>query len=86
MPLWLAVLAAGVLAAAFAALVGLPVLRVRGPYFVILTFGLAELVKFSIMAIESASGTASRILFGAPDLVVIYFAMFALALLATGLL
>ncbi|MBT2305058.1 branched-chain amino acid ABC transporter permease [Variovorax paradoxus] len=85
-PLWLAIPAAGLLAAAFATLVGLPVLRVRGPYFVILTFGLAELVKFSIMAIESAGGTASRILFGAPDLVVIYFAMFALALLATGLL
>jgi branched-chain amino acid transport system permease protein len=85
-PLWLAIPAAGLLAAAFAALVGLPVLRVRGPYFVILTFGLAELVKFSIMAIESASGTASRILFGTPDLVIVYFAMFALALLATGLL
>lgn len=85
-PLVLAVLAAGVLAAAFAALVGLPVLRVRGPYFVILTFGLAELVKYGIMAAESASGTASRILFGTPDIMVVYFAMFALALLATLLL
>ncbi|VWX61839.1 Amino acid/amide ABC transporter membrane protein 2, HAAT family [Burkholderiales bacterium 8X] len=85
-PLVLAVLAAGVLAAAFAALVGLPVLRVRGPYFVILTFGLAELVKYSIMAAESASGTASRILFGTPDIMVVYFAMFVLALLATLLL
>jgi branched-chain amino acid transport system permease protein len=85
-PLWLAVLGAGVLASAFAALVGLPVLRVRGPYFVILTFGLSELVKYSILAAESASGTASRILFGAPDLIVIYFAMFALAVAATTLL
>jgi branched-chain amino acid transport system permease protein len=59
---------------------------VRGPYFVILSFGVAELVKFSIMAAESASGTASRILFGAPDLGVIYFAMFALAVAATLLL
>lgn len=86
LPFMLVILGAGALAAAFAALVGLPVLRVRGPYFVILTFGLAELVKFIIMAAESASGTASRILFGTPDLVVIYFSMFALALLATGLL
>ena len=85
-PLLAAVLGAGVLAAAFAALVGLPVLRVRGPYFVILTFGLAELVKYSIMAIEAASGTASRILFGTPDLLVIYFAMFALAAAAVLLL
>ncbi|RYF70482.1 MAG: branched-chain amino acid ABC transporter permease, partial [Comamonadaceae bacterium] len=86
LPFMLVILGAGVIAAAFAALVGLPVLRVRGPYFVILTFGLAELVKFIIMAAESASGTASRILFGTPDLVVIYFCMFALALLATALL
>ena len=55
-------------------------LRVQGPYFVILTFGLAELVKYSIMAGEAASGTSSRILFGAPDLPVLYFAMAALAL------
>jgi branched-chain amino acid transport system permease protein len=85
-PLAMAILGAGLLAAAFAAIVGLPVLRVRGPYFVILSFGLSELVKFSIMAAESASGTASRILFGAPDLGVIYFAMFALAVAATLLL
>jgi branched-chain amino acid transport system permease protein len=85
-PLALAVLAAGALAALFAALIGLPVLRVRGPYFVILTFGIAELVRYSILAAEAASGTASRIFFGAPDLVVIYFAMYALAAAATLLL
>lgn len=85
-PLPLAVLGAGVLASFFAALVGLPVLRVRGPYFVILTFGLAELVKYSITAIESANGTASRILFGTPDIVFVYFAMFALAVVAMVML
>ena len=84
-PLLLAVPLAGIAAAAFAALVGLPVLRVRGPYFVILTYGLAELVKFSVIAGEAASGTASRILFGTPDLVVVYFAMFALAMVAVAL-
>ena len=36
-------LAAGA-AAVFAFVTGMPVLRVRGPYFVILTFGIAELV------------------------------------------
>ncbi|MGE0311418.1 MAG: branched-chain amino acid ABC transporter permease [Lautropia sp.] len=85
-PLTLAIPAAGVLAAAFAAVVGLPVLRVRGPYFVILTFGLAELVKYVILAVEAASGNAARILFGTPDLVVVYFAMFALAIAAVALL
>jgi len=85
-PLVLAVLAAGLLAALVAAVIGLPVLRVRGPYFVILTFGVAELVRYSILAGEAASGTASRILFGAPDLGVIYFSMYALAAAATALL
>jgi branched-chain amino acid transport system permease protein len=85
-PLPLAILGAGLVAALFALLVGLPVLRVTGPYFVILTFGLAELVKYSIMAIESASGIASRILFGTPDLIWVYFAMFALAVASTVLL
>lgn len=85
-PLWLAIPAAGLLAAAFAALVGGPALRVRGPYFVILTFGLAELVKFSIMAAESAMGMAARILFGAPDLLAVYWMMAALALASLLLL
>lgn len=85
-PLFVSIPAAGLLAAVFATLVGLPVLRVRGPYFVILTFGLAELVKYSILAIEAASGIASRILFGAPSLEVIYYAMFALAVAAVLLL
>jgi branched-chain amino acid transport system permease protein len=85
-PLPVAVLAGGALAALFAALIGGPVLRVRGPYFVILTFGVAELVRYVILAAEAASGTASRILFGAPDLVAIYGAMYALAVAATLLL
>ena len=59
-PLALAIVGAGLLAAVFAALVGLPVLRVRGPYFVILSFGVAELVKFSIMAAESAYHDGAR--------------------------
>ncbi|MGH8784967.1 MAG: branched-chain amino acid ABC transporter permease [Cupriavidus necator] len=85
-PIWVAIPAAGLLAALFATTVGLPVLRVRGPYFVILTFGLSELVKYSIMAAESASGIASRILFGTPDLNVVYFLMLGLALVSVLLL
>lgn len=85
-PFALVVPAAGALAAAFAALVGMPVLRVRGPYFVILTFGLAELVRYSILAYESASGVASRILFGTPELNSVYFMMFALAAAAVVML
>ncbi len=85
-PLWASIPLAGVAAALFAALVGGPVLRVKGPYFVILTFGLAELVRYLIIAAESAMGMAARILFGAPDLIVIYTLMAALAAAALGLL
>jgi branched-chain amino acid transport system permease protein len=85
-PLWLTIPGAGLLAALFAFLVGLPVMRVRGPYFVILTFGLAELVKYSITTGEAAAGVASRILFGAPDLWVIYLLMLTLAVASVLLL
>jgi len=85
-PLWLAIPAAGLVSAVFALVVGGQVLRVRGPYFVILTFGLAELIKFSIMAIESGMGMAARILFGAPDLLVIYWLMVGLAVISVLLL
>jgi len=67
-PVWLSLPAGGLLAATFAFVVGLPVLRVRGPYFVILTFGLAELVKYVLLAVEAAQGKASRFLLGAPAL------------------
>lgn len=86
LPLWLTIPGAGVLAALFAFLVGLPVMRVRGPYFVILTFGLAELVKYSIVTGEAAAGVASRILFGAPELWMIYLLMLGLAVAAVLLL
>ncbi|MBM3553922.1 MAG: branched-chain amino acid ABC transporter permease [Alphaproteobacteria bacterium] len=84
-PLAIALLGAGAASAAFALLVGLPVMRVRGPYFVILTFGLAELVKYSVLALEAEMGVSSRLLFGAPDIRVIYGLMVALAVAATAL-
>ena len=82
LPVGFSLLLAGVAAGVFALIVGLPVLRVRGPYFVILTFGLGELVKFSVIIIESDLGQFSRILFGAPDLDWLYAIALALALLA----
>lgn len=78
--LWLAVPLAGLAAAAFAALVGYPVLRVRGPYFVILTYGMAELVKYIVINIEAALDRFGRLLVGAPDIAPLYGAMLVLAL------
>lgn len=83
LPLWLALPLAALAAASFAFVVGLPVLRVRGPYFVILTFGVAELVKYVLIAGEAAMGHASRVILGAPEPQVLYFLMLGLAMAAT---
>ena len=70
-------------AALFAFVIGLPVLRVRGPYFVILSFGVAELVKYVLIAVEAAQGNASRLILGAPGLETLYGLLLGLAALAT---
>jgi branched-chain amino acid transport system permease protein len=82
-PLPIAIVLAAAAAAAFAFVIGLPILRVRGPYFVILTFGVAELVKYILVAVEAWLGHASRIILGAPDPVVLYYVLLGLAAAAT---
>ena len=82
-PLALALLASGLAALGFALLVGPPVLRVRGPYFVILSFGVAELVRSLVVLNEDRLGQFSRMMFGAPDIAVLYAVMLGLAVAAT---
>lgn len=82
-PVWLIVPLGGVVAGVFALIVAVPVLRVRGPYFVILTFGLAELVKFLLLSLDTALGKSSRLLFGAPNATTLLAWMVALAIAAT---
>lgn len=83
LPIWVLVPLGGLVASAFALIVAMPVLRVRGPYFVILTFGLAELVKYVLLAVETALGQSSRLLFGAPGTQTLLVWMLALAVSAT---
>jgi branched-chain amino acid transport system permease protein len=79
LPFWLVVPLAGLVAGLLALGVGYPCLRVRGPYFVILSFGVAEFVKFVVVSIEAGLGRAGRLLFGTPSLETLYFVMLALA-------
>ena len=79
MPILIAVILAGLVGFSLAFLVGYPCLRVRGPYFVILTFGLAELVKFIVVNVEAGLGKFGRLLLGAPDLETLYYLVLALA-------
>ncbi|MCC6001792.1 MAG: branched-chain amino acid ABC transporter permease [Pararhodobacter sp.] len=83
LPVWLLVPLGGLLAGAFALIIAVPVLRVRGPYFVILTLGLAELLKFALLRLETALGASSRLLFGAPGTPTLLAWMVALAVAAT---
>lgn len=82
-PIWAGVLLAGVSVGAVALVFGYPVLRVRGPYFVIMSFGLAELVKNLVLINEARNFVSMRPLFGAPPLKSLYLAMFVLAVAAT---
>lgn len=82
LPLWAALPLSGLAAAIFALVIGLPVLRIRGPYFVILTLGIAELVKNIVLIIEARLGEASRILLGAPSIEELFYWMLSCAVLA----
>jgi branched-chain amino acid transport system permease protein len=85
LPVWAILLAAGAAAGVLALIVGYPCLRVRGPYFVILTFGLSELLKYVVVNIEAALVVSGRVLFGAPDLSDLFYMMLGLAWLSLGM-
>ena len=68
LPYWLSLPLASLITFTFAIAVSIPVLRVRGPYFVILTFGLAEFVKYVVMAVEAYLGQFGRLMLGVPSL------------------
>lgn len=84
--LWpLPVLAGAAVGAAMALLVGLLALRLRGPYFAVFTFGLAELTKHVLIWYEtSVTGTVGRLLLAPPSTTVLYYTVLALAALAVG--
>lgn len=85
LPLWASIPLAGFVAAAFAAIIGFPVLRVRGPYFVILTFGIAELVKHTVLHVEASVAQTGRLMFGTPSIPTLYYVMLGLAVAGTVL-
>lgn len=81
----LPVLAGAAVGAAMALAVGLLALRLRGPYFAVFTFGLAELTKHVLIWYEtSVTGTVGRLLLAPPSATVLYYTVLALAALAVG--
>jgi branched-chain amino acid transport system permease protein len=81
-PIWLGLCAGGAAAAVLALIVGTPCLRVRGPYFVILTLGVAEFGKYVVINIEASLANFGRLLLDAPDTTVIFRVMLLVALVA----
>lgn len=77
-PLIVLISAASSMVLAFA--IGFPVLRVRGPYFVILTLGLSEFAKYLFINYEvNIKGTVGRILLGVPNIQTLYFSLLVIA-------
>ncbi|GAA4330264.1 branched-chain amino acid ABC transporter permease [Pigmentiphaga soli] len=82
LPFWLGLLLGGAAGAALAAVVGIPCLRVRGPYFVILTLAVSEFVKYVVVNIEARLGSFGRLLMGQPEALTLFHTAWLLALLA----
>jgi branched-chain amino acid transport system permease protein len=85
-PMGVSVAAGGVAAASLALMAGYPCLRVRGPYFVMLTFGLSQFVKFVVIEIETALQIGGRLIMGAPPLQILYWLFLGMATAAIFLL
>ena len=81
----LPVVAGAAVAAAMALAVGALALRLRGPYFAVFTFGLAELAKHTLIWFETGvTGTVGRLILTPPGPNAIYYTVLALAALAVG--
>jgi branched-chain amino acid transport system permease protein len=79
----LPVVGGATVAAVMALLVGGLALRLRGPYFAVFTFGLAELAKHALIWYETrVTGTVGRLLLSPPGPITLYYTVLALAVLA----
>ncbi|MBW2063584.1 MAG: branched-chain amino acid ABC transporter permease [Deltaproteobacteria bacterium] len=83
-PYAVSVISGGLVCVAFAFAIGFAFLRVRGPYFVILTLGLSEFTKFLFINLEiKLGGTVGRILMMAPRLETLYYSVLVVGTAAT---
>ena len=78
---WPLPVAAGAgVAALMALVVGVLALRLRGPYFAVFTFGLAELAKYTLIWYETGvTGTVGRLIMRPPDPVTLYYTVLGVA-------
>ena len=81
----LPVVAGAAVGAMLALVVGALALRLRGPYFAIFTFGLAELAKHVLIWYETrVTGTVGRLLLAPPGPWTLYYTVLGLAVLVVA--
>src|SRR3970040_268986 len=79
----LPVLGGALMGGAMALLVGALALRLRGPYFAVFTFGLAELAKHSLIWYDNGvTRTVGRLILAPPEPWTLYYTILCLAGLA----
>ena len=80
LPWWMVIAGGAIIAALFGALLGLVVLRLRGAYFAVITFGSSELVKHSLIMFEkSYAGSVGRVVAAPAGENTVYFTVLVLA-------
>ena len=81
-PIYLSVLIAGGVGGAIAAGIGLPSLRVRGPYFAILSFGIAEVLRNIVLQLDMITvNRPGRFLYiDLPSIETIYYSLLVLTI------
>jgi len=85
LPFPVLIILGGVASLVFALLIGFPCLRIRGPYFVILTLGLSELVKYIFQLYEvRIKGMVGTILLNPPSAEVFYYSLIIIAILTAA--
>ena len=95
---WVALIASGVFAAGYGALVGIPLLRLRGHYFAIATLGMAEGTREIVTNLPDLTGggggitlptvgaSATTPYLGNDGFYILFLALAAIALLVTGVI
>jgi len=75
------VIIGGLASMVFAVLVGFPALRIRGPYFIILTLGLSELTRYIFLSYEvNVRGFVGAHLVGGPSMETFYYCLLIIAI------
>jgi len=81
LPFPVLIIMGGVVSMVFAFLIGFPCLKIRGPYFIILTLGLSELVKHVVQLLEvKITGTIGHVLIGGPPTATYFYLLLAIGI------